>query len=179
MKSEIEVKAKVKDFDDLIQKLKEMGCVLSLPIIQNDSIYNKKGLDIRKGYHDSPVLRIREQENRIIFTLKINRSNELDCVEKETDVSNKDELRDIIELLGYEKTVKVHKKRIKTNYKDYEICLDEVDGLGSFIEVEKMADEDGEKVQKELLDFLMKLGVEKEDQVLIGYDTMMWLKNNL
>jgi len=176
--NEIEVKAKIQDFDNLIFKLKEMGCVLSEPIIQHDRIYNKKGLDIRKGYHDSPVLRIRGQGERIIFTLKMNRSNELDCIEKETDVSNKDELRDIIELLGFEKTIEVHKKRVKTNYKEYEICLDEVENLGSFIEVEKMSDEDGEKVQNELFDFLEGLGVKKEDRVLIGYDTTMWLKNN-
>ncbi len=178
MKSEIEVKARVKDFDDIISRIKSMGCVLSEPIIQHDYIYNKKGLDIRKGYHDSPVLRIREQEAKIIFTLKKNRSNELDCIEKEIEVSNKDKLRDIIELLGFEKTVEVHKKRIKTNYKDYEICLDEVENLGYFIEVEKMSDEDGGKVQNELFDFLKGLGVEKEDRVLIGYDTMVWLKNN-
>ena len=36
---------------------------------------------------------------------------------------------------------------MKCKYKEYEICLDEVEELGSFIEVEKMSDEDGEKVQ--------------------------------
>jgi adenylate cyclase class IV len=56
--------------------------------------------------------------------------------------------------------------------------LDEVDGLGSYIEVEKMSDEDGEKIQNELFDFLQILGVSKEDRVLKGYDTLMWLKNN-
>jgi len=81
-------------------------------------------------------------------------------------------------LLNYEQTVEVHKKRIKTSYKDYEICLDEVAGLGSFIEVEKMSDENGEKVQKELFDFLKTLGVSKEDRVFNGYDTLIWLKTN-
>lgn len=178
MKLEIEVKAKVRDFEILKNKLKEIGCVLSLPIIQDDCIYNKKGLNIYKGYDGSPILRIREQSGKIIFTLKKNRSNELDCIEKEVEVNDRNILNDIIELLDYEKTVEVHKKRIKTNYKDYEICLDEVDGLGSYIEVEKMSDEDGEKIQNELFDFLQTLGVSKEDRVLKGYDTLMWLKNN-
>lgn len=178
MKNEIEVKAKVRDFEIIKNKLKDIGCILSEPIIQDDYIYNKKGLDIRNGYHDTSVLRIREQGGQIIFTLKKNRSNELDCIEKEIKVSSKETLEDIFELLDYEKTVEVHKKRIKTNYKDYEICLDEVDGLGSYIEVEKMSDEEGEKVQNELFDFLQTLGVSKEDRVFSGYDTLMWLKEN-
>ena len=178
MKHEIEVKAKVKDFDKIISKLKELGCVLSKPIIQNDYIFNQKGIDLKSQGHDTPVLRIREQEEKIIFTVKKNRSNELDCIEKEIEVNDKNGLREILEMLDFEQTVEVHKKRRKGAYDDYEICLDEVDGLGSFIEVEKMSDEDGEKVQNELFGFLKKLGIEDEDRVIIGYDTMNWLKNN-
>jgi len=153
MKSEIEVKAKVKDLETLKNKLEEMGCVLSAPIIQNDYIYNQKGVNLKNHSHDIPVLRIREQGEKIIFTLKKNRSNELDCIEKELEVSNKETLKDIFELLNYVSTIEVHKKRIKTNYKDYEICLDEVVGLGSYVEVEKISDEDGAKVQNELFAF--------------------------
>lgn len=178
MKLEIEVKAKIRDFETIKNKLIEIGCVLSLPIIQDDYIYNKKGIDLYNNNHGIPVLRIREQKGKIIFTLKKNRSNELDCIEKEVEVNDRNNLNDIIELLDYEYNVEVHKNRIKTNYKDYEICLDEVDGLGSYIEVEKMSDEDGEKVQNELFDFLQTLGVSKEDRVLNGYDTLIWMKNN-
>ncbi|MFA5777993.1 MAG: class IV adenylate cyclase [Candidatus Paceibacterota bacterium] len=178
MKYEVEVKARVKNFDEIIPKLKELGCVLSEPIMQDDYIFNQKGIDLYKGHGDLSVLRIREQDKKIIFTLKKNRSNELDCIEKEIEVNDKNTLKEIIELLGFESNVEVHKKRIKTNYKDYEICLDEVDGLGTYIEVEKMSDEDGEKVQEELFGFLQTLGILKEDKVFNGYDTLIWLKNN-
>ena len=178
MQFEIEVKAKVKDFNEIISKLKELGCVLSEPIVQDDYIFNKKGINLYKDHSDYPVLRIREQSKKIIFTLKKNRSNELDCMEKEIEVNDKNTLKEIIELLGFESNVEVHKKRIKTNYRDYEICLDDVDGLGTYIEVEKMSNEDGEKIQNELFDFLQTLGVSKDDRVFNGYDTLIWLKNN-
>jgi adenylate cyclase, class 2 len=178
MKYEIEIKAKIQNLDALISKLEEMGCVLSEPIIQDDYIFNQKGVDLKNHGHNTPVLRIREQGDRIIFTLKKNRNNELDCIEKETDVCDRNALKDIIELLGFEQTIEVHKKRRKGSYGDYEICLDEVQELGSFIEVEKMSEEDGEKVQNELFEFLKKLDVHKEDRVLIGYDTQVWLKHN-
>lgn len=174
--NEIEVKAKVKDFDLLIDNLKKLGCVLSEPIIQDDYIYQKKDGGKEKGF---PVLRIRKQNNKILFTLKKNRSNELDCIEKEIEVNNDIILSEIIELLDYIKTVEVHKKRIKTNHEDYEICLDSVNNLGYFIEVEKMSDEDGQKIQNELFDFLETIGIKKEDRVLKGYDTLLLEKNNI
>lgn len=178
MKMEIEVKAKVRNPDALASKLREIGCVLNEPVAQDDCIYNKKGIDPRDHSHGTPVLRIREQKGRIVFTLKKNRSNDLDCIEKEIEITDKNTLEEIIELLDYEKTVEVHKKRQRGKYGDYEICLDEVEGLGFFIEVEKMSDEDGEKVQDELFNFLKKLGIEDEDRVFIGYDSLVWLKNN-
>ncbi len=174
--NEIEVKAKAQDFDLLIVNLKELGCTLSEPIVQDDYIYQKKDGGKEKGF---PVLRIRKQNKKILFTLKKNRSNELDCIEKEIEVNNDIILSEIIELLDYTKTVEVHKKRIKTNYKDYEICLDSVDNLGYFIEVEKMSDEDGEKIQNELFDFLETIGIKKEDRVFKGYDTLLLEKNNI
>jgi adenylate cyclase class 2 len=178
MKYEIEVKAKIKNLDNIISKLEEIGCVLNQPVAQDDCVYNKKGISPKNHSHGTPVLRIREQVGKITFTLKKNRNNELDCIEKEVNVSDKNKLEEIIKLLDFEKTVEVHKKRRRGEYNDYEICLDEVDGLGSFIEVEKMTDENGEKIQNELFDFLQTLGISKEDQVFNGYDTLVWLKNN-
>lgn len=178
MKYETEVKAKVKDFGALMTKLDKLGCVLSEPIFQNDFVFNQKGIDLKDHNHNTPVLRIREQNGKTIFTVKKDRSGELDCVEKEIEISDRNTLREIIELLGFEQTVEVQKKRREGRYNNYQICLDEVEGLGNFIEVEKMSNEDGEKVQKELFGFLRKLGVNKKDRILIGYDTLLWLKEN-
>ena len=62
-------------------------------------------------------------------------------------------MRDILGLLGFEKIVEVHKTRRKMKYNDYEICVDDVHGMGNFIEVEKFSDEPGEKIQSELFNF--------------------------
>ncbi|MDP3762811.1 MAG: CYTH domain-containing protein, partial [bacterium] len=60
----------------------------------------------------------------------------------------------------------------------YEICLDEVDRLGSFVEVETFSDDgDPEKIQEEIFKFLLSLGVKPEDRVREGYDTLVYLKN--
>jgi adenylate cyclase class 2 len=180
MQSEIEVKAKVQNERELLSKLHEIGCKLSDPIEQDDTIYMPIEItDPMKGYSGLNVLRIRIQGDRTIFTLKQNRSNELDCLERETDVSDATAMTDIIDLLGFKKFTHVQKKRRKAKYKEYEICVDEVAGLGMYIEVEKMyEDADGEKTQNELFDFLLILGINKEDRVMHGYDTLIWIKEH-
>jgi adenylate cyclase class 2 len=180
MEREIEVKAKIDDFHVLIKKLESLGCKISGPISQYDYIYNQNGIDLGKT-HETPVLRIREQGDRIIFTYKQNISGELDCLEKELDVSNGKTIREIIGMLGYSKSVEVEKIRRKTKYKELEICLDEVKELGFFIEVEKMTDDmndNGQKMQEELFDFLESIGVSKKNKMSQGYDSMIYEKNS-
>ena len=183
MKKEIEVKAKVENFDFLLSKLKGLGCNISDLVEQRDKIFLSKDMkftdivcasEIIQGTN---VLRIRESNGKVKLTLKIPQKNEMDCIEREVEVNNAKQTLDILEYLGYKEVIKVNKKRIKCNYKNYEICLDEVEELGKFIEVEKITDEEPSKIQEELFIFLESLGVKKEDQVFQGYDTLIYNRN--
>lgn len=175
---EIEVKARVVDKNEIELKLSDLGCVLGAAETQDDYIYLRKGFTpaLAKSSGE-PVLRIRVTDSRTMFTLKQNRSGELDCLEKEIEISSEDKMIDILEILGFCKVVEVHKSRRKGKMNGYEICLDEVKGLGSFIEVEKMSEEDGKTVQKELIEFLKSVGVKEEFQVFSGYDTLVYETN--
>ncbi len=177
MKKEIEVKAKAEDLNILKKKLEELGCVFTNPTEQKDTIFVNFDSDFATFMPGTNFLRIRETDNKILFTLKQPQSNELDCIEKEIEVSDRNQLKDMLELMGYHEAIQVHKIRTKTKYNDMEICLDEVKDLGMFIEVEKIVDGDGETVQNELLDFLESLGVSRENRIINGYDTLMYLKN--
>lgn len=178
MKKEIEVKAKVEDLGVLKKKIEELGCTFSNPAEQKDTIFVNFDGDFTAFMPGTNFLRIRETNSKIIFTLKQPQSNELDCIEKEIEVSDKVQLKEMLELMGYHEAIQVHKIRTKTKFKDMEICLDEVKDLGTFVEVEKIVDGDGETVQNELLNFLESLNVSKENRVTKGYDTLLYLKNN-
>lgn len=123
------------------------------------------------------VLRLREQGEKILFTLKQPLKNELDCIERETMVNDKQQTADIIKRLGFYHAVQIHKTRQKAKYKQYEICVDTVKYLGNFIEVEKMSSESARAVQKELFAFLQTLGIQPSDQVFQGYDTLIYNRN--
>jgi len=178
MRKEIEVKARVSDLEVLAKKLENMGVVLSEPIIQNDQTF----IDESYGSYDKfqpgrNILRIRENNGKFIFTIKQSQSNELDSIERETEIAEPEEFREALLLMGYKPAVEIHKVRRKAKYKDYEICLDEVKELGSFVEVEKITDEkNADEVQNKLFEFLESLGVKREDRVTNGYDTLIYLK---
>lgn len=171
---EIEVKAKLKDPDFMMNKLKDLGCEFSEPIVQKDKIFLEKNEDFLNVNSERNVFRIREQNGKFILTLKKAQSNELDCIERETVIEDAEQIKDMLTYLGYKEFVRYSKKRKKCKYKEYEICLDEVDELGTFIEVERMSEDDASKIQEELLKFLLSLGIEKEDMIVKGYDTMIF-----
>ncbi len=174
MKAEIEVKAKVKDRERLMAKIGELGCALSEPIRQEDEIFVDFSGPLLNHGSGKNILRIRRTADKAIFTLKRNREeDELDCIEKEVEISEAGTFKEILGYLGYREAIKVKKVRRKGIYGDYEICLDEVEGLGDFIEVEKMSEEDGKKIQEELMVFLRSLGVREEDRVFKGYDSLL------
>ena len=174
---EIEVKAKISDTKTIIEKLESLGCKLSDPVRQEDEIFNISGAT-PSNLGGGAVMRIRNSNGKYILTAKKDRSGELDCLEQEVEVNDPVEARKMLELLGFAHTVFVNKNRRKGKIGDLEICLDEVEGLGSFIEAEKISDEDGKKVQAELMEFLISLGVKPEDRVFEGYDTMMYKKEH-
>jgi adenylate cyclase class 2 len=178
MKKEIEVKAEVGDLNIVKIELEKIGCVFGDPIVQEDTIFVNFDTDFTKFMTDTNFLRIRKTKDKIFFTLKRPQSNELDSIEVETEISDADQMVEAIVHLGYHEAVKVCKTRTKTIYNDMEICLDEVREIGSFIEVEKITDGDGEEVQDELFNFLETLGIKREDRVVNGYDTLVYLKKN-
>lgn len=171
---EIEVKARVKNIDEVKVKLIGLGSVFSEPLVQKDIVYLHQSLafkDIKRG---TSVLRIRNANGKYTLTLKKQLENELDNIEREIVFDDFQQAADILQYMDYREVVRVTKTRVKCRYQDLTICLDDVEGLGRFIEVEKMSEiADSAEVQKSLFEFLQTLGVAKEDQVFKGYDTLI------
>ncbi len=180
---EIEIKIKVENLKEIEQKLIESDCKLSSPIKQHDVIYSldnstKEFISSKEG---DMVIRLRQMDDETQLNLKKQCSSELDNIEYETVVKDTKIMHSILEQLGWHPIVEVKKIRKKGKFKEYEICLDEVEGLGSFIELEKMANDDSNlnEVREELFSEIELLGLSRNMEETRGYDTQIFLKNNL
>jgi adenylate cyclase class 2 len=174
---EVEVKARIRKPEELRAKLAALGCQFSEPITQDDTVYLRRPLEIKDGGQRGIVaLRIRRQAEKNILTVKKQLENGLDKIEHEIVFDDPAQAHAMIEVLDFHVVSHVNKIRQKSVYNDLEICLDEVEGLGSFIEVEKMVAEehDSEAIQAELFSWLISLGIKEEDRATKGYDIMMY-----
>lgn len=173
---EIEIKIRVKDLSEVESKLKEFGCILSGPINQHDIIYSKNGLkEFESAKEGDVILRIRKQDHNTEFNLKQQKSSEMDNLEYETEISNLEAMDNILKALGWFPEVEVKKVRRKGKLGEYEICLDRVEELGDFIELEKFTDDnaDPDEVREELFKVLEKFGLSREDEEVRGYDNQI------
>ncbi len=176
---EIEIKVRVKNLKVLEQKLQEKGCVLSAPITQHDTIYSLKenNNDFWEQTKEGDIiLRIRRLTDTTEFNLKQQRSNEMDNIEYETEVKDAEIMHQMLGVLGWIPSVEVKKLRQKGKIGDYEICLDKVEELGDFVELEKMTSEDADpnKVREELFQVLESFGLSRKDEEIRGYDTQIF-----
>lgn len=182
---EIEIKARVANKSDLLVKLNELRMTVSDAVTQRDQVFglpNEKG----GGGNSVPWLRIRTETKRgdeptQIFTLKKSVTNQMDSIEHETEVTDAAELVKIIHHIGFTPYSDSTKTRQKAHDGEIEICIDTVEGLGDFVEAEKLTEEnvDHGAVIEELWMVLERLGVNRNDEVTDGYDVLMRKKLGL
>jgi adenylate cyclase class 2 len=94
------------------------------------------------------------------------------CDEYETKIEDLAKLRKILDVLNFKSLVKVDKKRKTWEYKDYEIDLDSIKGLGNFVEIEYIGKDEKvnpEKITAEMINFLKGIGCGKIKRNYVGY----------
>ncbi|HEY4493562.1 MAG TPA: class IV adenylate cyclase [Candidatus Paceibacterota bacterium] len=174
---EIEVKMRVADMGALEQALTARGCVLGESMKQEDVIYGEPENNIyEKTKLGHVAIRIRNQDGKFELTAKKNLSGELDNIEYELEIMDRDQMHAILVAIGWVPIVEVKKTRRKAKLGEYEVCLDEVEELGNFAELEKLTSDNADPVsiQEQLLQEMESLGVSRSAQEIRGYDTLMY-----
>lgn len=69
----------------------------------------------------------------------------------------------------------VSKARQTGKLNDVEVCIDSVEGLGDFMELERLAGENADPaaITDDLWRIMAELGVSRQDEVTDGYDILM------
>lgn len=157
---EIEVKYRVDDLESLLAALKSWGIEVSDPIHQDDQAYAPASWQFGDGKLGVSFLRLRTVVGRHYFTLKQPAQNDQACLEYETEVTDREAMHHAALHMGYRPTVRIVKTRRTASVGGCLLCIDELEGVGGFIEAECMVpdDADAEAVQAELATLIESLG---------------------
>lgn len=154
---EIEVKLKVNNSElSRIKKLIEKQNNVSIKCKDIDNYYIPT---YRKFNYE--WLRVRNEDNKYILTYKKKVINNC-CEEYEVLIDNYNNFDIILNNLGFNKVGTIIKSRTKIMYKDkYEFAFDEVENVGTFVEIEvKKLEYDNETEIKELIKVLKELNID-------------------
>ncbi|MDD2696677.1 MAG: class IV adenylate cyclase [Candidatus Pacebacteria bacterium] len=96
--------------------------------------------------------------------------------EYETKFEDLSQVKKILEVLNFKPLVTVDKLRKTWIYKDYEIEIDSVKGLGDFVEIEYLGKEensDPKEITAGMIKFLKGIGVGKIKRNYVGYPSQL------
>ncbi len=164
---EKEFKFKIENKDEIIRKLFSLNFNDLGENKQEDIYFDTEDL---KLFNQGKALRIRKEGKHFYLTYKNKVIRKRPKIRKELTIRlNERQLRVMIEILnelGYNESLKIIKKRREFEKGKIKVAIDEVEGLGNFLEVEY----ESEKDAKELLS---NLGLKIKNAIGLTYAEML------
>ena len=156
----IEVEVKARALPDTLDKIISLGAAFAGTENHRDLYFNSPQRDFRKS---DEALRIRIKEEGARLTYKGPKLDQETKTRKEltAKIDSPDEMAEILSALGFVLSAEVRKRRTKYALGDVTFALDEVEGLGAFLEVEISGEADYEEQRRRVLSLLEKLGMGK------------------
>ncbi len=153
---EVEVKARARA--DTLEKILALGAVPMGTENHRDLYFNSPLRDFRQS---DEALRIRIKEGGARLTYK---GPKLDAktksrLERTVQIDDPLEMEQILTALGFVLSAEVRKRRCKYNLGSVTLALDEVEGLGSFLEVEAQGGADWGTQKEKVLSIFRRLGL--------------------
>jgi adenylate cyclase class 2 len=157
---EVEAKAYLSEPEVVMSKILEMGGREIYFTVQRDTYYRHPGRDFAMT---DEALRIREEEGRSFITYKGPKLDDQTKTREELEVPLVDpkDLGALLLRLGFEPVAVVEKLRRGYLMGTLEVTVDEVKGLGYFLEVEARECQDLEEGKARVLDILQRLGLDR------------------
>jgi len=168
---EVEVKAKVDNLDEIKERLESMGALFGKEIEQNDTFFKPADFNKKPQGPGDWILRIRKQGEKKFLTLKALTEVTGAWKEHETLIQNGEEAINITNAMGLVNVFNLSKKRIIGNVDGFELCIDNVKELGTFLEVaiETENESDIESIREKIVDFIKRLGIDENNIERRGY----------
>ena len=175
---EVEFKASLEGIapESMDRRREELGFQPSSALHETDIYYNGRDRDFRKT---DEALRMRsckqlpDGSTESLLTYKGPKLDQVSSARKEYEVavSDGEVAEKLLEALGYQPLFTVDKVRREFRLQDVTLCLDEVAGLGRFLELEALVPDGGcrEEAEERLLKLLEQLGVSRNRLTRASY----------
>lgn len=175
---EIELKLPLLNREGLLSFLKTNAKLSTEGISQKDSYFNPPNRDFLGFDYPFEWLRLRETEKGAFLDYKHFHPENVKvtdyCDEFRTGITDVPQFLKILDSLGFKKIIIVDKKRDIWKYKDVKICLDIVEELGNFIELEAEGSFQNPKDGKEYLrSILNEINVKFGEECNRGYPYLL------
>ncbi len=159
---EVKLKLKNASVDKLKENLLQDGIKFEGEERQVDVYFNSSYRDFRRT---DEALRIRETNGNVELTYKGPKISTRSKSREEitVKVSDRDSMTKILERLGFRPVATLSKVRYSFSVGKYTICLDKVEGLGDFVEIEGI-DVDEDELLNFVKEFTAKYGIVSEQE---------------
>jgi adenylate cyclase class 2 len=174
---EVELKVRIPSLEAVRKRLREKGAGYTGRIHENDIYYNAPHRDF--SVTDEAV-RVRYTNDHAVVTYKgpkIRKSGLKAREELNTAVESGEVFEQMLDRLGFTRTTEVNKWRENYRFSDAAISLDEVDELGTFVEIEIMAADENSPAALLIERIAKEIGVSGEP-ILASYLELLLSKRS-
>jgi adenylate cyclase class 2 len=156
---EVEIKAYCEDSEALRARIAELGGALEGSLMEEDSYFGHPSRDFAAS---DEAFRIRRTPVGSVVTYKGPKIGERSKTrfEKEVAIGDADGFAEILDRLGFRPAGTVRKSRELYALEGVHVCLDKVEGLGYFAELEVLSEE-REEAERRLFALAERLGLSR------------------
>jgi adenylate cyclase class 2 len=151
-----EVEAKARAPPGVEKKLTKLGAAFTGEETQKDEYYNHPTHDFTKT---DEALRIRSVFGKLTLTYKGPKKPGKTKTRTEVEAPASNETKKILKKLGFSRSLVISKKRRLYTLENLLVCVDDVRGLGRYVEVESKNPQDEPKI----LALMRKIGVKPRE----------------
>jgi adenylate cyclase, class 2 len=154
----IEVEVKARANEQTLQRIKALGAVFFAEETHRDIYFNSPLRDFKKT-DEALRIRIKDEGTRLTYKGPKLDSETKSRQELTVEIDSPERMDEVLRSLGFFPSAEVRKRRIKYVLGDVTFALDDVQGLGLFLEVEARGEGDWVEQKSKVISLLSELGL--------------------
>lgn len=180
MAIEVEIKLKIEDRAELIKKLKDQHFTAGKTVLESDLYFTSEHHDMKACDEALRVRRVEEKDTGKQAAYLTYKGKKLDTCsmtrkELELEISDGETGIELLKSIGFYPTTPVEKLRQYFHRERMTACVDQVTGLGDFLELEIMVEDETKRAAalSEIEMLLEQLGYTMQDTTRTSYLSMI------